>query len=156
MSDLEEQISKDLEIDDTNIDGELKRQPGRFFYWASLKAKAAQRVRQERASLDTMRAETGKKFKEAMAVEDPKLRVTERLLDDYLDINEDVAKRKASLISAQFNEDILDVAVDAFRQKHYALVEISKSKETERIAQNEFNLMKKDFEAREAKKRREA
>lgn len=151
---LEDGVRKDLEIDDTNLPGELKRQPGKFFYWATLKAKAAQKVRNYKAGLDALKAEKGKEFKDQMAKEDPKTRVTERMLDDFLDTNENITFARNLLIKSQYEEEMLDTAVEALRQRHYAIIELAKSKDTEQMIQNEFAQMKKDFEAREAKKAR--
>jgi len=152
LDELEEQIRKELDIDDTNIDGEVKRQAGKFFYWGTLLAHAAQRTRATKSHVDAIKADEAKKYKEQLAKEDPKIRVTERMLDDFLDTNPVVTAVKDSLIAAQYKEQMLDVAVDAFRQRHYALIELSKGRESERMMQNEYNLMKKDYEAREAKK----
>lgn len=149
---LEQEIQQELAIDDTHIEGEMKRQPGKFFYWGTLQAKAANRVRNEKARLDASKAEEAKTFKENTLKEDSKIRITERMLDDYLDLNETIRGRKNALIEAQYSEELLSTAVEAFRQRHYSIVELAKSKESERMAQNEFSLMKREYEAKERKK----
>lgn len=154
MEDLETKIKEDLSIDDTNLAGEMKRQPGKFFYWATNKARASAKTRVTKSYLDTVKAETAKKFKEETTKDDPKVRVTERMLDDFLDTDAGIKAAKQSLIDAQYTEEVLESAVEALRQRHFALVELAKSRETETMKQNDYEALKRDFEEREAAKRR--
>lgn len=153
QTDITKQIQQDLAIDETNLPAELQRQAGKFFFWSTLKAKATGKCRGSKAYLDTLKAEKGKEYKENMAQEDSKIRITERMLDDYLDMHEEIQTAKQALIDAQYQEEILDATVDAMRQRHYALIELARGRETERMIKNEYEQMKKDFEEREARKR---
>jgi predicted fused transcriptional regulator/phosphomethylpyrimidine kinase len=152
MTETETKIKEDLSIDETNLVGELQRQASKFFYWATMRAKASAKTRSQKTYLDAFKAETAKKFKEEMAM-DPKFKATERVLDDFLDTNEEVKKVKEALINAQYAEEVFDAAEEAMRQRHYALIELTRSKEAERMNSNEYETMKREFEARDAKKR---
>jgi hypothetical protein len=153
MENIEDKIREDLTIDETNLGTDLKQQASKFFYWATMRAKAAAKSRQSRTYLDAMKAEVGKKFKDTMAGDDPKVRVTERMLDDYLDTHDQIKAAREALINAQYGEEMLDTAVEAMRQKHYALIELIRSREAERMLTNEYDKMKRDFEEQELKKR---
>lgn len=153
MEDQETRIKEELDVDDTNLAGELKRQAGKYFYWATLKSKMSSKARTLKTNLEAMKAQKSKKIRDDMAEIDPKVRVTERMLDDAIELDPDIQKIKDTLINAQYGEEILEAAVDAFRQRHYAIIELVRSKESERMIQNEYELMKKDFEERELRKR---
>lgn len=144
---LTEEIKQDLAIND--LEKDLVRQASKFFYWATLKAKAAERARKERLALDELKARLGREYRDT----NQGTRVTERMLDDYLDEHEDIKKAKSLLIQAQYVDEMLETAVEAFRERHYAMIELLKVRESEKMMQNEFDAMKKDFEKREAQKR---
>lgn len=154
MDDIESRIREDLKIDETKLGEELQRQAGKYFYWATLRSKAASKSRMQRSFLDALKATKSKDYRESMVKNDPKIRVTERMLDDYLELDEDVTKAKSELVNAQYVEEIFDAAQDAMRQRHYTLIELVRSKESEKIITNEYEAMKKDLEDRESRKRR--
>ena len=80
----EEEIQDALTINTDTIVEELKEQPSLYFYWSCMWALAARKRRMQKIQLKEVEARLGRGFKEILRADDPKIRVSERMLDDYL------------------------------------------------------------------------
>lgn len=150
---IEEQISDALEIDETKIEDELLRQPSLFFYWSMGWALAARKRRLQKLSLRKLEAELTQQFRTEMLKENPGLRLTEKMINDYLAEHPAFYAAQQELIKAEYTEDMLNVASLALKQKHQALLELHKNQQETSIS--EYNTVKafKD-EIKEQERRR--
>jgi len=149
---VEEQIKEDLRIDDTNLQEELRRQPGKYFYWSVVRAKASEKRRMKSMNLKEVDAKLEREVRERMS-SGPKIKITERMLDEYLSEHPEHKAANSEVIKAQYAEDLLEACVEAFKERHYALIEIVKSRESEKIMKNEFEVMRKELEEQEKSRR---
>lgn len=148
---VEETIQDDLEINDEKIVEELKNQPGLFFYYATMSARASRARRKAKLKAKESEAALVKDFRQRMNQEQPGVRVTERMIDEYLSAHPDYIAMNTRLIDLEYTEDMLTLARDAFKERHQALMEISRAISDERIYGNEIEHMRNQFEKREVK-----
>jgi hypothetical protein len=153
MDTVESKIQDDLEIDETKLDEELTRQPSRFFYYASLWALAGRAAKQAKLKTDETEAKLCREYKQRMGVEDPKLRVTEKMLNDYVAEHPDFHAIKAIQVQEEYKVDMLGIAKDAFRQRAQALVELYRNNRDQAgLEKAGFNVMQTELEERRNKK----
>jgi len=138
---LEQNIKDELKIDDTKLMEELLQQSSKYFFWATKKAEASAEVRTQKARLDEAKARLGREYKQ----NNPTVKATERVLDDYLDEHQEVRDIRGILTRSLFTEEMLEAATHAFVERHYALIELIGLKEREKMLTNEFEKMKEDF-----------
>jgi hypothetical protein len=143
---LENKIGQELEIDETKLEAEIAQQPSKFHFYGSLWARASRRVRKEKLRVRALEASLCKAYREKMLVDDPKLRLTERVLDDYLSENTEWKEAKEKLIEFEYVESMLELAKDGFKQRHQALIELHKTRGEEKFYGNVFDNMRKEFE----------
>lgn len=154
---VENEIQKELEIDEKDISSELGRQPSKFFYWATTWALASRKSRKIRLKRREVEARLSKEYRLVMKEDDPKLRVTEKILDDYLAEHSEYKVACEEEIQAEYMADMLGVAKEAFKVRSQALVELSRSSIEEKFYGNEVKAFATEIEVRDAhrKKRKE-
>ena len=147
---LEEEISKALNIDDTKLGEELVRQPSLFFYYSTGWALAAKKRRMIKLQVREVEASLTKEFRERMLAENTGLRVTEKMISDYLAEHSSYKEAAVEQIKAEYIEDMLGAGKDAFKQRGQILLELSRNNND--LAINEFSTIKalrEELEARE-------
>jgi len=148
---VEEEIQKALEINVDSIAEELQEQSATYFYYSCSWAMASRKRRHQKLALETTRARLGQEFKEKMRQEDAKVRITERMLDDYLSEKPEYQQALKDYFQAEYVESMLEVAKDAFRQRAQMLNELSRSHSDEKFYGSEFKVMKAEMEQRDEK-----
>ena len=151
---IESEIQEALQINTDDIITELKEQPSLYYYYACGWALATRKRRLQKMKLNETEAKLGNEFKQLLKDDDPKVRVTERMLDDYLSENPTYQEAVNALIQSEYMESILEVAKDAFKERYGALIELSKSQKDEAIYGSEFAIMKTEMERRDEKVKR--
>jgi len=136
----EGQISDALQIDETKLEDELLRQPSLFFYWSMAWALSARKRRMQKLATRQIEAELTKGFRMEMAAENPGLRVTEKMINDYLAEHPAYHEAQKELIKAEYMEDMLNVAKDAFKEKFNVLLELYRNQSDVQV--NEFTTVK--------------
>lgn len=150
---IETKIQEDLAIDETKLDEELQRQSARFFYYATLWSRATRKARIAKIKLDETEAGICRQYREEMAVNDPKTRVTEKMLDDFCAEHPVMKAAKEEWIEAEYLQDVLGVAKDAFWQRNQALVNLYKNKSEESFyANGGLEAMQEEVERRRERK----
>jgi hypothetical protein len=148
---IENEIREALEINSDDIITELTEQPSQYYYYGCGWAMAARKRRLLKMKLKETEAELGNEFKQKVYREDPKLRVTERMLDDQLSQDSRYQEAFKNLIQAEYTESVFEVAKDAFKERYGALVELSKNNKEEKFYGNEIKIMKDEMERRDEK-----
>ncbi len=150
---MEKQISEALNIDETKLSEELVRQPSLFFYYATGWALAAKKRRVIKLQVREVEASLTREFRERMIIENSGLRVTEKMISDYLAEHEKYKEAAIEQIKAEYIEDMLSAGKDAFKQRGQALLELSRNSGD--LSANEFSTIKalrEELEAREETK----
>jgi len=149
---VETEIQGELEIDSTDLSAELTRSPSKYFYWGTCFSLAAQKARMQKLRTEETEARLSKEYRKLMADEDPKTRVTEKMINEYLSEHPDYRAAKEEEIQAEYMSDMLNVAKDAFRQRGISLLELVKAQREDQFSLNEFKTFKTELEQREEKK----
>jgi hypothetical protein len=150
---IERRIQEELDIDETKLDEELLRQPSRFFYWASAWCLAGREAKKSKIRTDEIEAKLCREYKEKMAKEDSKLRVTEKMLNDYVAEHPEFKASKEIQAQEEYKVDVLGVAKDAFRQRSQALIELFKTTKDQGYLEREgFKAMQEELEERRSRK----
>ena len=150
--DYEKEIQTDLEINEDNLPEELVNQSSDMFYWGSMWARAAKARRKSKLELDILDASLSKEFREIMLKTNPEVRVTERMLNEYLNGHPKMQEGHQKFINASYLEDMFGVANTAFKQRGQVLLELAKSNAENKFYENELRTMREDFERKEEKK----
>lgn len=151
---IENQIQQELEIDEKDISSELGRQPSKFYYWATTWALASRKARKIRLKRREVEAKLSKEYRLLMKEDDPKFRVTEKILDDYLAEHSEYKAACEEEIQAEYMADMLGVAKEAFKVRSQALVELSRSMVEEKFYGNELKSFETELKARDAQTRK--
>jgi len=152
----EEKLKDELAINDADLNIELKEQSTRFFYWGTLWAKALRAERQQKLLVEQIEAELSKDFRQKMLETDPALRITEKMLREFINGHPKYQEEQKVLIDKGYYADILSVAKTAFESRGRMLLEMSRQIGENKFYEREFINMKAEFERREeagAKKR---
>ena len=150
---IETQIQEELNIDETKLEEELQRQSARFFYYATLWSKATRKARIAKIKVDETEAKICKQYREDMVISDSKTRVTEKMLDEYCAEHQDMKTAREEWIEAEYLQDVLGVAKDAFWQRNQALVNLYKNKSEESFyANGGLDAMQGELERRRERK----
>ena len=150
---MEGEISAALNIDETKLSEELIRQPSLFFYWSTGWALAAKKRRIIKLQVRETEAALTREFRERMIIENSGLRVTEKMISDYLAEHPKYKEAAIEQIKAEYIEDMLSAGKDAFKQRGQVLLELSRNSGD--LAANEFSTIKalrEELEAREETK----
>jgi len=151
---VEEEIQEALTINTEDLATELKEQPAIYFYWSCSWALAARKRRNQKMKLKEAEAKLGRAFKELLRADDPKVRVSERMLDDYLAERPEYQEVLKEFTQSEYIESMLEVARDAFKQRGQMLIELSRSHSEDRIYANEYKIMEGELDRRDEKTRR--
>jgi len=147
---VEVEIQDELSIDETKLEEEVVRQPSKSFYWSAMWARAAKARRRQQLRLRELEATLTQQYRAGIAADDPKFRVTERIVEDYLVQHPDYKAEKILTIDKEYAEDMLSVAKDGFRQRGQALIELIRLlKDDGRASRDELEIMRKEMELRE-------
>lgn len=116
MNDLE----LDLNIDPTDLDDEITRQPGRFAKYAQEHAQAEKQAKHAKLQLDVFEAALDKKIRDRAAGTGKKL--SEKMVDSLIKQNDEWIERKKALHEAEAVADQIKAIVEGMRQKKDMLV----------------------------------
>ncbi len=151
---VEEEIQEALSINTDNLVEELKEQPSIYFFWSASWALAARKRRLEKMRLKEVEAKLGREYKDVLRAEDPKVRVSERMLDDYLAEKPEYQEAVKLFTQSEYIESMLEVAKDGFKQRSQMLNELSRSHSEDRVYGNEYQVMEAELVRRDEKKLR--
>jgi hypothetical protein len=129
----EQSIQDDLEINVDDLAKELLDQPSRFFYWSVTWARAARARRRQRLATRELEARLTKEFRELMANTQPGVRVTEKMIEDFLYGHPVYKQQSDEQIKTEYAEDMLSVAKDALKERYGALTELIRNQKEEAI-----------------------
>ncbi|NIO36085.1 hypothetical protein GTO27_00075, partial [Candidatus Bathyarchaeota archaeon] len=82
-----------------------------------------------------------------MKKHEPQTRVTEGMVSTFVTLDEGCRAQSQRVIDAQFEEDVLSSAKEAFRQRAQMLLQLGRLKMDEMI-QSDFSIGKKELEER--------
>lgn len=99
-----------------------------------------------------MEAKLGRAYKDILRADDPKVRVSERMLDDYLAEMPEYQEAVKEFTQSEYIETMLEIARDSFKQRAQMLNELSRSHSEDRVYGNEFKIMEGELTRRDAKK----
>jgi hypothetical protein len=151
---VEMEIQEALAVNTDDLAGELKEQPSTFFYWSCMWALAARKRRHQKIALKEVEAKLGRRFKESLRAEDPKIRVSERMLDDYLAEQSEYQEVLQAYTQAEYTESMLEVAKDSFKQRGQMLIELSRTHGDDRYQESAYRAMAGELEKKDEKKLR--
>jgi len=129
----EQQIQEDLGINQDDLAKELLDQPSRFFFWSVTWARAARARRRQRLATRELEARLTKEFRELMANTQPGVRVTEKMIEDFMYGHPVYKQQSDELIKTEYAEDMLSVAKDAMKERYGALTELMRNQKDEQI-----------------------
>jgi len=130
---LEEQIADELKIEEAQLRKELKNQPSRFFQWARLWARASIVKKMSWLRLEETEARISREFRRRMAGEESKPRVTEKTINEFVVSDPSYIEAREAYFKAEYKENILAAARDAFQQRHQSLSELYKGQSEEKL-----------------------
>lgn len=145
---IELEIKEAMEIDDSDILGELMRHSSKYFYYGVLWAKASKQKRKQRLKLKEAGARLANQLRAQAAEEDPKARVTEAMINNFLYNHPEYLQEESNLIQYEYMEEVLDIARDGMKQRGMALNELAKQARAEDMYGDEFKAMRKEFDGR--------
>jgi len=148
------EIQDELEIDSTDLNAELVRQSSKYFYWGTCWALAAQKARLKALKTKGVEAKLSKEFRKLMTSEDPKTRVTEKMINEHLSEHPEYLEACNDEIEAEYMADMLAVGKDAFKQRGISLLELVKAQREDQFSANEFKTFKTELEERDTRKSR--
>lgn len=147
---VEVEIQDELGIDETKLEEELVRQSSKYFYWSTMWARAAKARRRQQLKLRELEATLTQQYRAGIAADDPKFRVTERMVEDYLAMHPEYKAEKILTIEKEYAEDMLGVAKDGFRQRGQALIELIRLlKDDGKATKDELAIMQAELALRE-------
>jgi len=150
---VEGQISEALRINETKIEEELLRQPSLFFYWSMGWALAARKRRMHKLAARRVEAELTKEFRLTMSRENPGLRLTEKMINDYLSEHPTFQESQTELIKSEYTEDMLNIASVALKEKHQILIELHKNNDDVQLSEfSTIRAFKDEVKQRERKR----
>ena len=123
---LEQKIVDELQLDETKLREDLKNQPLRLFYWGRMWAKALRAKKEARINLDRIEGRLSTEYRLKMSQINPRQRPILQMVEAYLNEQEEYNSAREALIKAEYAENILAVAKEAFQQRHSMLEEMSK------------------------------
>ena len=123
---LEKRILKELEINESKLNGELKNEPLKFFYWGHLWAKAFRAKSGAKLRLDMIQAKLSNEYRQRMREINPRERPLVTMVESYVGEQAEYNSARSDLIHAEYAENVFAVAKEAFQQRHSILVEVSK------------------------------
>jgi len=152
--DVETDIKDELAINDADLETELKEQSTKFFFRGSQWAKAVRGERQQKLLVEQIEAELSKEFRETMFQTDPTLRITEKMLKEYINGHPKYQEEQKKLIQLGYVADLLNVVKTAFESRGRMLIEMSRQIGENKFYEKEYLNMKQEFERREDAKSR--
>ena len=151
-------LASDIEIDDTDLGGEMARQPSRYFYWGSTWAKAESYKRKMKVALREVEARLANEFRAYMAQQKPGVRITDSLVQSHLLTQQEWLEADKAVRAAEYNSDLLEVAREAFKQRHHSLQSLFRQKDESQMYGSEYanvKAMRDVFEDRERRRTKE-
>lgn len=148
----EERLQEDLAINDEDLATELREQATKFFYWGSLWARALKAERQQKLKVQEAEATLSQEFRRHMLETEPGVRVTERMLNEYVSNHPQYTEEQQQYIKLEYIADLFNIARIAFESRGRMLTELSKRAESNKFFENETKNMENEFIRREEKK----
>lgn len=151
-------LASDIEIDDTDLGGEMARQPSRYFYWGSVWSRASAFAKKMKVALKETEARLANEFRAYIAQDKPGTRVTDSMIQSYLHTHEEWKVAEEAVRKAEYNADLLEVAREAFKQRHHSLQSLFRQKDESQMYGSEYanvKAMRDVFEDRERRRTKE-
>lgn len=152
MPDFEGEIREALFIHDEDLDKELKEQSTKQYYYGAMWARAMKAERAQRLTVDTLDAELCKEFRIQMATDNPKERITEKMLKEYIMGHPKYKDEQLKLIQLGMVADMFNVAKGAFESRGRMLLELSKRTAENKFYEGQYRAMRSEFERSEEEK----
>ena len=147
LDSLFEEIMAELEINEGRMSQEVTRQPSKFAYWGSLASRASKKLSKQKLALSVLKAQLGRDYRLMMKDREPNTRITEAMVDTFVITTEDFLNQANTVIYAQHEDDMLNVAKEAFRQRANMLLQLAKM-QMEEMYETDMKIFKKETEGR--------
>lgn len=142
-----EELLREIDINEDDIDLEMSRQPAKFCYWGARYARAARTHSREKLALRELAAQIGKSYRTKMKEVDPQTRVTNDMVSTFVVNTPEYQKQERVVIEAEYQENFLNVAREAFRQRAQMILQLCRHQMDEMI-QTDFTIHKNELEGR--------
>jgi len=149
MPDFEAEIKEALAIHDEALDIELKEQATQQFYYGSLWARAMKAERTQRLTVDSVEAELCQEFRIKMANDNPKERITEKMLREYIVNHPKYKEEQLKSIQLGMVADMFNVGKTAFESRGRMLLELSKRNAENKFYDQQYRNMREEFDRQE-------
>ncbi len=149
MPEFEAEIKEALLIHDEDLDKELKEQATQQFYYGSLWARAMKAERAQRLAAESIEAELCTEFRTKMFSENPKERITEKMLKEYLYGHPDYKEEQLKSIQLGMVADMFNVAKIAFESRGRMLIELSKRTAENKFYEGQYRAMREEFDRKQ-------
>ncbi len=136
-----------MDINEEDIDLEMQRQPAKFCFWGARFARAARTHAREKLALKELAAQIGKTFRNHMAEKQPQTRVTNDMVSTFVVNTPEYQEQERKVIEAEYQENFLNVAREAFRQRAQMILQLCRHQMDEMI-QSDFKISKREMEGR--------
>lgn len=133
-------IEDDLFLDPERITDQLLRQPGQYAYYAGLLARAKERVEQDKLTLDLAISAAQQDIRKNWEVLFPTEKMTEKLVDAKVSMEDAVVKAQTQRISSKRKEEDLRAIVEALRHRKEMIITYS----ADRRAEQDMDFSMKD------------
>lgn len=152
MSDFEKEVKEALVIHDEDLSTELKEQATKQYYYGAMWARAVKAERTQKLLVDTIEAELSQEFRQLMLAENPKERVTEKMLKEYIGNHPKSKAEQEKLIQFGMVSDMFNIAKSAFESRGRMLLELAKQNAANKFYDDEYRNMRMEFERKEEEK----
>jgi hypothetical protein len=129
MSEKLERDVRDLSINDTDLDGELTKQAGLFFYVAEKAVLAEQKYKDYKAQVDRLEATLSGQAREEIKKRGDK--PTEKMVSDWVLLNENYKKAQAYLNQLFTEKEVMRALRESWYMRKDMLVQIAVKQRSE-------------------------
>lgn len=144
---ITDELLREVDINEDDLDLEIQRQPAKFCFWGARFARAIRRHAREKLALHELRAQVGKTYRNRMAQESPQTRVTNDMVDTFVTLTPEYQEQTKAVAEAEYQENLLSAAKEAFRQRSQMLLQLARMKMDEMI-QSDYSINKRELEGR--------
>jgi hypothetical protein len=115
-----------------------------YAYWGAMGAHASKKLARQKLELAEIKARLAREYRIAMAADDPKIRVTESMVESFTLSTDDYKDQMQKVIYAQHEDDLLAIAKEGFRQRAQMLMELGRQKREEMYEEGGLQILRKE------------
>lgn len=146
---VELDVQNGLIIHDEDLGKELQEQATKQFYWGAMWARSMRAERTQRLTVETLEAELCKEFRIKMFKENPKERITEKMLKEYIAGHPSYQEEQSKLIQLGMVADMFNVAKGAFESRGRMILELSKRTAENKFYEGQYRAMREEFDRKQ-------